>query len=337
MQSTLYCRSPFWALGLLVLLMCAAASTGCIYVSSKGLLGLGPSPLRETLITGSGTNKILLMEINGIISEQERSGFLRLRPEPSTVASIAEQLDKASKDPRIKALILQINSPGGTVAATDIIYHEIKRFKERQGLKVIALLMGTAASGGYYVAQAADKIIAHPTSVTGSIGVVLINLNIGGLFEKIGVSDQSIKSGEFKDVGSPFRKPQEGEREVLQRVVNELYAQFCQVVEENRPSVRLKDNPEIADGRILTARDALEKGLVDGIGYFEDTLALAKREAAISKAKVVRYQRPDEYRPSVYATTGAGVAQELNVFKIDFESIRSGLGPTFMYLWLPCQ
>jgi protease-4 len=322
------------ALSVLLLLL-VSVTGGCIYVSGRGILGLGPGPLKETFISGSGADKILLMDVNGIISEQERGGPFRLKSEPSTVAAVTEQLDKASRDSRIKALLLQINSPGGTVAATDIIYHEVKRFKERRGVKVIALLMGTAASGGYYVALAADKIVAHPTTVTGSIGVILLNLNVGGLFEKIGVSDQSIKSGDFKDVGSPFRRPRKGEKEILQVVVDDLYGHFCRVVEANRPNVKIRDNPEVADGRVLTAREALEKGLVDRIGYFEDALSCAKEAAGISEARLVRYERPDEYKPTVYARRGGDGPPEVTLFKLDADSLRLGLGPAFMYLWLP--
>ena len=234
------------------------------------------------MLFGQGKDKILFMEIQGLISEEKSSKPFQIQVEPSMVASVKEQLDMAAGDDRVKGILLMINSPGGTVTASDILYNEIRHFKAAKQVKVVALLNGTATSGAYYVAQAADRILAYPTTVTGSIGVILLNLNLNGLMEKIGVSNATVKSGMYKDLGSPFRKPEEGEKEILQGVVDELYGRFVQVVGENRRALKLSDHPELVDGRIFTARQALSEGLIDQIGYVADAVGWVRSAAAVS-------------------------------------------------------
>ena len=311
-------------------------AAGCVFVSTKGLLGRGPQPLEETVLFGKGKDKILLMEIQGLISEKESSKPFQLQVEPSMVSSVKEQLDMAACDDRVRGILLMINSPGGTATASDIIYNEIRRFKAEKQVKVVALLNGTATSGGYYVAQGSDRIIAYPTTVTGSIGVILLNINLNGLMEKVGVSNETIKSGMYKDLGSPFRKPEKGEKEILQGVIDELYGRFVKVVRENRRGVNLSDHPELVDGRIFTARQALSAGLVDQIGYAADALDWVRSAAAAPDARVVRYQRRGDYLPNIYSYgREQGIQAEFNLIKLDLEGLLSGVGPTFMYLWMP--
>jgi protease-4 len=307
-----------------------------VFVSTKGLLSRGPQPYEETVLFGTGRDKILLMEIQGLITEQRSSKPFQIQVEPSMVASLKEQLDKAAADGRIKGILLMINSPGGTVTASDLIYNEIRHFKEAKGIRVVALLNGTATSGAYYIAQAADRIFAYPTTVTGSIGVVLLNLNLNGLMEKVGVSNASVKSGRYKDLGSPFRKPEAGEAEILQDVVDEFYRQFVRVVAENRKGLRLPEHPELVDGRIFTARKALSDGLIDEIGYVADAANWVRSAAGVPDARVIRYQRRGEYLPTMYSQgQDKPVHAEFNVIKLDLEGLLSGAGPTFMYLWMP--
>jgi protease-4 len=318
------------------LVLVSTLAAGCMFVSTKGLLGRGPQPLEETVLFGQGKDKILFMEIQGLISERESSKPFQLKVEPSMVASVKEQLDLAAGDDRVKGILLMINSPGGTVTASDIIYNEIRHFKAEKQVKVVALLNGTATSGAYYIAQAADRILAYPTTVTGSIGVILLNLNLNGLMEKIGVSNATIKSGMYKDLGSPFRKPEEGEKEILQGVVDELYGRFVQVVGENRRALKLSEHPELVDGRIFTARQALSEGLIDQIGYVADAMGWVRSAAAAPDARVVRYQRRGDYLPNMYSYgQDRPVQAEFNLIKLDLEGFLSGVGPTFMYLWMP--
>src|SRR3972149_5072856 len=191
----------FWSIPICILGLCLFLAFGCSFIS----VSLVPpvQPLRETTVMGKGKEKVLIVDISGIISEEEKRGSAGLSGEPDMVARIKEELKTAAKDKHIKAVILRINSPGGTVTASDIIYHEIEQFKKKTNNKVIACIMDLGASGGYYVAVSADRIVAHPTTVTGSIGVIMLNLSVEGLLQKIGVKDTSIKTGEHKDMGSP--------------------------------------------------------------------------------------------------------------------------------------
>ncbi|MEI6127179.1 MAG: S49 family peptidase, partial [Pseudomonadota bacterium] len=188
-----------------IIIMCLllVAFQGCAFVNVP--LFQFTQPLVEKNLEGKGKNKILLIDIEGVITSGKKQSFLGSDTEPDPVARIKEELEKASLDKRIKAVILKINSPGGTVTASAIIHKELLKFKEKTGIAVIACLMDIAASGGYYVANAADKIIAHPTTVTGSIGVIAMKFNVKGLMDKIGVSDETIKSADKKDILSPFR------------------------------------------------------------------------------------------------------------------------------------
>ncbi len=337
MHCRIFSRS---ALGTTVVVLAAFAVwiQGCIYISGKGLLGMDPGPLKESRISGTGKDKILVIEISGLITEQEKGGLFRLQKEPSMVSSVKEQLDRASDDRQIKGLLLLVDSPGGTVTASDIIYHELKGFKSTNPVKVVAFFMGTAASGGYYVAQVADRIVASPTTITGSIGVIMMNLNLSGLMEKIGVSDASVKSGRFKDVGSPFKKPEKQGEAILQGVVQGFHDRFCKIVEENRPDIRFTERPELADGRIFNAPQALQEGLVDEIGYFSEALEWVKKSAGLTEAQVIRYTRAGQNLSNIYslATNASGGFQgDINLVKLDLESLLSACGPTFMYLWMP--
>src|SRR5581483_5228471 len=197
-----------------VALMSVLLLSGCITINLPG----PPGPLKEHEVGGSGKDKILLVDISGVISSaEEESTFMS---EPSIVARVKEELTKAAKDDQVKALVLRINSPGGTVTASDILWHEVKQFKSKKKVPVIASIMDVGASGGYYLAAAADKIIAHPSSVTGSIGVIMLTANAQGLLEKIGVQAHAITSGPRKDMGSPFRQMSEEEKAIFQSVIN---------------------------------------------------------------------------------------------------------------------
>jgi protease-4 len=205
----------------------------------------GREPLEEKKVDGKGFDKILLIEISNVITGNEEERPLGLEARESTVTRVKETLRKAEKDRRVKAVVLRIDSPGGGVTASDIIYREINNFKQKRNVPVVAALMDTAASGGYYVALAADEIVAHPTTVTGSIGVIMLNLNVEGLFRKIGVSDTTVKSGAHKDIGSPFRKPTESDRRILQGVIDDLYPFVALVHQSELPEKQLRT---LADG-----------------------------------------------------------------------------------------
>jgi protease-4 len=245
---------------------------------------------------------------------------------------VREELQKAEKDDRVRALIVRINSPGGTITASDVVYHELLAFKERRKVPVIAVIMDVGASGGYYAALAADTIVANPTTVTGSIGVVMVTLNAQGLLEKIGVAPLTIKSGPMKDAGSPFRALTEPERAVFQSIIDEMYGRFVGLIVKARklPEDRVR---AAADGRVYTAEQALRLGLVDRIGYLEDAVALAKERVGLSEARVVMYHRPKEYRANIYSATPVPSPAESTLAQL--AAAFGGGGPRFLYLWWP--
>ncbi|MBI3610046.1 MAG: signal peptide peptidase SppA [Nitrospirae bacterium] len=290
-------------------------------------------PLKEKRVAGTGKDKIVLMDLSGVISEEEKGTALVSEPNP--VARIKEELQLASKDPSVKAVVLRINSPGGTVTASDLIHHELETFKKQTGKKVIASIMDLGASGGYYVAAAADKIVAHPTTVTGSIGVIMLSVNVEGLLEKIGVSGTAIKSGDKKDMGSPLRPMTPEERQLFQGVINAMYERFVAVVAAGRKNLTMDQVKKAADGRIYTAQQALELGLIDTIGYLDDAIELAKTESGLREAGVVIYFRPGAYKDNIYSQTPAGAPQTVNIVNLDLRAfVQSGV-PRFMYLWSP--
>ena len=313
--------------GMQVLLV--SALSGCAFVNVP--LMQSPMPLEEQVLEGDGARKILLIDISGTISEQEKSAGLLGRSEPSMVSLIRESLQKAEKDDRIAGLILRINSPGGTVTASDIIHHEIVEFRKRKLVPVLACIMSVGTSGGYYVAAAADEIIAHPTAVTGSIGVILMKFNVEGLMGKIGVEEQTVKSGDKKDILSPFRKATPEEVKLGQEIIDRFYGRFLDVIMA-RPGNSLSRDElrKLADGRIYTAGQALEGKLVDRIGYLDDVIASIRKLAGDDRARVVSYYRPGTYKGSIYADAG----EKSGALEM-FSGLNAFSAGSFMYLWRP--
>lgn len=318
-------RLPVLALAALL------ALSGCSLVT----LDFQPKikPLEEQTVEGKGSSKILLLDLSGVLSEDLPS-FSIGAPPPRVplLARVREELRRAEEDDRVRALIVRINSPGGTITASDVLYHELLAFKARKKVPVIAAIMDVGASGGYYAALAADTIVVNPTTITGSIGVVMVTVNAQGLLEKIGVAPLAIKSGPMKDAGSPFRPLTGAELAVFQGIIDDMYGRFIGLIVQSRkiPEDRVR---ALADGRVYTATQALQLGLVDRIGYLEDVVSLAKGRAGLSEAKVVMYHRPKEYRANIYSATPAASSAESTLAQ--FAAALGGGGPRFLYLWWP--
>lgn len=306
---------------------------GCAVVK----MPLVPStqPLREQVVDGAGKKKVLLLDISGIISDKKRTSGWGLREGMSVVAEVKESLKKAQSDDDVFGVVLRINSPGGTVTASDILHHELIRFKKETGMMVIACLMDVGTSGAYYVATAADEIIAHPTSVTGSIGVMAMKFNVQGLLSRIGVEEETIKSADMKDLWSPFRPSTSEEKEILQSVIDTLHERFVDVVVDGRKSLTREEVKKLADGRVYTAHQAVSAGLIDGVGYLSEAVEKLKASAGIEKASVIIYYRPGTYKGSVYSGVPSPAPQVLNLIAINAEALAAPAGVHFMYVWAP--
>ena len=308
-----------------IILVCL---TGCIFPSFAP-----KEQWEEQFVSGdeASSNKIVLIPIEGLISDQEtRSSFFSL--DTCTPEKVNELLRLAEKDKKVKAIILAINSPGGGVTASDIIYRSIKEFKQRHPDKpIIALMHDTAASGGYYVSCSADYVMAHPTTITGSIGVISMFIILKDLMGKIGVETVTVKSGKAKDIGSPFRKMTEDEIEFVQKIIDEMYNRFVDIVYEAKKNNLSRDEIKaLADGRILTGQEALRVKLVDEIGYMTDAYKKTLEKSNIKSAKVIRYHKSGGLFDNLFM--GASYPLELTYLtELVLRTNRS----QFMYLWMP--
>lgn len=287
----------------------------------------------ETVSQGTGfaPPKIAIIEVEGMLSNTKSGGFMQ--PSENTVSLFTQELDKAEKDPAVKAVVLRVNSPGGTVTASDIMYETVLRFKEKTHKPVVASLQDIAASGAYYVSCSADKIVAHPTSIVGSIGVIFETFNIEGTLDKIGASTDAIKSGPLKDMGSPFKKLDPQARSVMQGMVDEYFKRFVGIVTSHR-TIQSDMLAKATDGRVFSGTRAVEIGLADRTGLLNDAIDEAKKMAKAEDARAIIYRRPYGYGGSIYAQS-AIQPPAANVMELKIPGLSNPLPAGFYYLWMP--
>ena len=229
-------------------------------------------------------------------SSQDRVALIRIEGVILDAQATISELKQYSENPLVKAIVLRIDSPGGGVVPSQEIHDAVKRVKNKSNKAVIASMGTVAASGGYYIAAATDRIIANPGTLTGSIGVIMEMANFGGLMKKVGVEGVVIKSGRFKDVGSPLRKMSDEERKLLQSVMDDVHHQFIQAVADGR-SLEVSDVEPLADGRIYTGRQAKEARLVDELGDLDDAIHIAADIAGMEgEPKVVEPRKRFSFR-----------------------------------------
>jgi protease-4 len=291
-------------------------------------------PLREYTLQGREKGKVLVIPVRGFISDIPRKDFLGERA--STVQEVVSQLRLAEKDGEIKAVLLEINSPGGSTTASDILYHELIDFKQRTKTKIVAGLMDVAASGGYYIALTADQIVAHPTTITGSVGVIFITPKVTGLMDKLGLAVEVNKSGKEKDIGSPFRASTPEEQRIFQELTDKMGRRFLDLVATHR-KMDQADLSAISTARIYLADEALQMKLIDHIGYLSDAVALAKELSGLSKeAKVVIYRRSEYSNDNLYnMSSSLHSGGSLSLLDLNLSEIIPTLSPGFYYLWAP--
>lgn len=247
----------------------------------------------QSLVDGEKSEEdfIAIVPVQGMIMEPPSDN-----PGKGSLGAMVKLLRQLEKQEHLKGVLLVVDSPGGGVTASDRMYEELKHFKESKKVPVVAVFEDVAASGGYYVAMAADHILAHPTTITGSIGVISHFYNFTDLMGKVGVDVNTIKSlnwqgkESFKDIGAPYRKMRPEERKLLQELITEMWERFTSVVAEGRKGrLTLEEVQKLADGRIFSGGAALKLKLVDQVGYSRDAYAEIRKRCGNSKAKIVRY------------------------------------------------
>lgn len=286
-------------------------------------VGVAGGTLEEVIVEeGDSLDKIAMINVIGEIFSDPDAVY-----DGATDANIVSQLELAEDDPDVEGIILNVNTPGGGVLASDVIYNKVLEINEDK--PVVALMGDIAASGGYYISAGASEIVAHPYTITGSIGVIMVLPNVEGSADKLGIRTTVLKSGAFKDAGSPLRELTEPERAVFQTLIDEAYAGFVDVVAESR-DLSPERTREIADGRIYSGIQAEELGLVDHLGDRDLAFERAKDLAGSSDASLVAYRTvgglfddllPFSKTPNIVEQLG----EELG--------LRRGAG--LSYLWLP--
>jgi len=292
-----------------------------------------------------GGIKVGIIDIHGLMVNANRTGPMSLGGNP--VADFRAKLDYARRHRDIAALVIRVNSPGGAVSACDVMREDLKRFQQDTGRPVVVSLLDVGTSGAYYLATTGDLIVAHPTTITGGIGVVFNQYQMSGMAEKNDLLCEPIRAGKAIDVGSPFYKAdasllttkefeqrmEEG-GQILNRIATQFQQQFHQRIEEGR-GIQLSGKEEYLDGRILTASTALEAGLVDSIGYLDDALRIAASQVSCSAAPVaVLLHRCADRGDTPYAITPADPLQH-DLFPIDIPGLSREELPLFLYLWQP--
>lgn len=304
-------------------------SFGCM--PRVNILSGGNKPFEESYIQKGSSEKILVIPITGFISNKPKR-FL-FESQPGLLAMVKASLNKAANDKNIKGIILKINSPGGSGCISDIIYNEILEFKKKTGIKVVALFMDTAASGAYYIALASDCIIAHPTTITGSIGAVVVNVEAYSFLDKLGISVNVTKSGRNKDTGSPFRPPTDEDNKIVQKIINSLAARFHELVWENRNIISEKDKNLIKTARIFTAQEALDLHLIDKIGYFNDCVKKSKEIFKTGEnPSIITYKSSPSFNENIYNNMSFG--SKINISSKDLKEMMDIPEKGFYYLWV---
>ena len=276
----------------------------------------------ETWSLGQGDVKVVRIPISGMIMLGESSWYA------GNANTALRSIRRATHDPEVQGLILEINSGGGGITDSDIIYKALLDFKSASPGRVVVSIMGdVAASGAYYIALASDHIMAHPTSLTGSIGVIMQSYNFRELAAKLGVQDVTIKSGANKDLLNPFQEVKPEQRELLQKVISAMHDRFVTLVAENRKLPKEIVAP-LADGRVFIADEAVKNRLIDSIGYNEDALVKCAELLETDAVKVFRYDEQVTLMDLFSSKPGIGMRFDLKRFMQE-----SANGAKLMFSW----
>lgn len=275
--------------------------------------------------------KVAIIEVEGMLLDDRSGGILQ--PSENPLSLFIQQLNQAADDDSVKAVVLRVNSPGGSVTTSDVMYDALERFKNKTHKPVIASAQEVAASGAYYVSCGADKIIVNPTSIVGSIGVIFESFDFQDTLDRLGAREVSVKSAPLKDMGSPYLHLTPEARQIMQNMVDEYFARFKNVVVTSRGIKDPATLKLVTDGRVFSGERAVELGLADQSGRLDDAIELARQMGHAPGAEVVMYKRPYGYSGSIYAEMPAPVprSSDINLKLPMSDWLPSG----FYYLWQP--
>lgn len=318
-----FARAIFMTLATTIFGLSLAANVYLLLFS--GLMAGGASARQNTILEGDPLERVAIIPVNGVIMTEAAQQFERF-------------MRMAEEDNNVKAVVLEIDSPGGTVTASDEIHHRIMQFKiNRPGVPVVATMGSLAASGGYYIACAADYVYAQPTTMTGNIGVLFPRYNVSELADKWGIEETTLEStgAEFKNAGSMFKPENPADVAYFQEIIDKSFVQFKNVVRNGRGKKLTKPLDEIANGKIYLGPDALELGLVDQVGYLQDAYLHAAK--GLKKPHVVRYANPPSLLDALSAKSNVGAISAsgnsgVNV-QLDWRKLQELTTPRMLYLW----
>jgi protease IV len=275
--------------------------------------------------------KIAVVDVDGLLVNADFTGLASLGENP--VSLFRERLDAIAVDSSVVAVVVRINSPGGGVTATDVMWHDLQNFKNRTKLPIVACLLDIGTGGAYYLATAADQIIAHPTSVTGGVGVILNRYNMQDAMAQFNIVGAPIKSGKNVDLGTPIAPLDDEQKKMLQAMADEFHDRFKRVIAQCRPDVdqSLKTN---FDGRIFTAQQARDRRLIDGIGYLDDAINMARDLSHQDCCEPVFFHRANDPARSPYAVT-PNVPLQNTIIPVSLPGYDRSRLPSFLYIWQP--
>ncbi|MGF1632532.1 MAG: signal peptide peptidase SppA [Phycisphaerae bacterium] len=318
------------ALQLALLLGVVLAAAGCSPPSILLTPVFNARDLDEVRVEpGPRHAKIAVIGVEGLIVNATTGGN-PLQPGVNKIDLFKQELDKAARDRAVRAVVLRVNSPGGTVTGSDTMYALVRQFKQETGKPVVASVQEVAASGGYYVSLAADEIWSQPTAVVGSVGVIFTRIDVSQTLGLVGARVENIKSGRMKDMGSPLTPVTEDERQITQGMIDAYFARFVETVLRHR-DLASADLPNATDGRVFTGEQALELKLIDAVGTLDDAVAAARRLAGLSDASVIIYRRSYEASGSYYARHGV----QPSAWQVSLPEAVSPLPAGFYYIWRP--
>lgn len=277
----------------------------------------------------SCSSKVAVLDVDGILANVNNVGPYSIGENP--VATFKEKLDACAADPEVKAVVLRINTPGGGVAATDLMWHELVRFRQATGKPVIACLLDLGAGGGYFLATGCDTIFAIPSSVVGGIGVMLNAYAGADGMARFEFYDRSVRAGQKIDMGSVVRSITADERKLLNQMAEGYHNRFKEVVTRARP--KIKADAELFDGRVMTSQLALDQGLIDGIGYLDDAVSVACKLAKVDTAQPIMYRRQGDAARSMYATTPNRPIHVSGLLQMSIPGPERPKLPVFLYMW----